>query len=168
MWLVNWFLFIMGALLNITGLAGLAESFAVWSGFLGRFMEVYTSWVRAPIANFLHKILFFLPIVPHLVVDFILIWGGFFIAVNFSSLKREGKSLFGTMFSERSLWRMLVLFPAYYLVTPFVVLRGLFSEDPTVKAIALDVFYAYLTYIAAILMIAFIGYQFELVKLKGA
>ena len=83
-------------LMNISGMAGIVDGFVTWVGFFRDFVGVYKALIREPLSGLAHLVWpTNWPRIPTWVFDCIVIWSGFFLALNLSALRYRGTTLFG-------------------------------------------------------------------------
>ncbi len=176
-WIYVWFG--VSALLNLSGMASIADGFVTWAKFFHDIIDVYRAVIRQPLAWIGHLIWPFGPI-PVWVFDIVVFWSGLFLAVNVSLYKTSGKTFFSIWSDIPVLMRSIpidtpaekwifafsvilttlmtaVIMPALMMYLCYWLFMGLFNPDH--RRETLDTLLNFLFFIAIFILLLFINWQ---------
>jgi hypothetical protein len=91
----------LSTLLNLTGMASIVQGFIDWAQFLAEFINLYRVSVREPLSWAAHLAWpSSWPRIPGLVIDWLCVSAGFFLAMNIFGLIRDKQTFFGWLMAE--------------------------------------------------------------------
>ena len=162
-----WLLF--SVLLNVSGIASIIDGFFRWQGFFRDFLDLYHAWIRHPVSWAIHLVWpASWPRIPKSIIDVLIVWSGFFLAVNLWFLRTRKKLFVQAAIEDEGIFKgiisVIIGFFAYPLVIVFSLLQirvpllDVTGEDFNP---ALETALYFLFLVSCVIVLMFLNWQFQ-------
>ena len=90
-------------LAGVLGIASIVDSLKIWRGFLLQIVTLYQDWIRLPLYNaFMLVWPEWLPQLPRIGIDLLIIWSAFFAAASYHVYYEDGRNIFRHIYANES------------------------------------------------------------------
>jgi hypothetical protein len=156
----------LSLLINVSGIASIADGFVHWANFFQDFLQIYHEMIRDPLSWAAHRVWPpGWPRIPPWIFDLLVVWSGVFLATNIENIRNTGQTVFGDVFSSLGLIMGIPVIAFIFFFCPVLLpLRYVFPRNESRvrdRRAALEALLYFFLLFATVVILAFLNWQLQ-------